>query len=102
MKVKEIEANIKIQDELGNVVSVVTAKGTYSEPESVEEFLKMNLDEDTKLRVIQYGLNTIRGGELRASNNYSPVVKKMVEMGIFKTHREAFEHLIALKNAKAA
>ena len=100
MKTKEIVANIKVEDELGKVISVIEAKGSYSEPESIEEFMSMNgISQEDKLRVIQYGLNTIKGGELRAQNNFGPVAKKLVEAKLFKSYKEAFEHLMALKNS---
>jgi hypothetical protein len=98
MKTREIEANVKILDDAGNVVNTVNAKGSYQEPENVSEFMSMKLSDDEKLRIICYGLNTIKQSELRSQNNFGPIVKKLVEAGFFKTHKEAFEHLIALKN----
>ena len=102
MKIREIEANIKIQDEKGNTLSVINAKGKYQEPESVQEFLQMKMSEEEKVRIISYGLNTIHQAELRSQNNLSTAAKKLVDCGIFSTVKEAFEHLIHLKNAKAA
>lgn len=100
MKIREIEANVKVVDETGSIVSTVNAKGKYQEPESWQEVLTMKLSESEKLRVFNYGLNTLEQSKLRSENNFGPIVKKMVDAGIFSTHKEAFEHLIHLKNAK--
>jgi len=100
MKTRDIEANVKVQDENGNTVSTINAKAQYKEPESIKEFCESSLwDAETKLRIVQYGLNTLEQSKLRSQNNFGPIVKKMVEAGICRTHREAFETLIRMKNA---
>jgi hypothetical protein len=101
MKVREIEANVKIADDSGSIVSVINAKGKYSEPETWDEVLdSKSFSNDEKLRIFNYGLNTLEQSKLRSQNNLGPVCKKLVDAEIFTTHKEAFEHLIHLKNAK--
>lgn len=102
MKVKEIFATLKFQDDAGNKLGELKAHAKYDEPENISEFLNMkSLDNDDKFRIILYGLNTYHQTKLRQDNELGKAAKILFEAKLFPSWEAAYKHLLNVQNANA-